>query len=585
MATDLAIGQTVPPLTNHGSSPPLAALARVYREMSSRRTLLIFAAAIATVIILNAFTQVRLNLWQGSFYESLNRRDGEEFVRQLGIFIGIIAGLVVLGVSQTWLQESIKLRLREGLTRDLLDQWLRPKRAYRLALTGAVGANPDQRLQEDARHLSELTGDLMIGLFQASVLLVSFVGVLWVLSEHVRFPVGDRSVAIHGYMVWCALVYALAGSALVLRVGRPLVPLNAEHYAREAAFRSSLVRVSQSAEGIALDGGEKAERHQLALSFAGVLEVMSGLVTWLARLTWLTSSYGYLAIVVPFVVASPGYFGGTLSFGDLMVVVGAFTQVQQALRWFVDNFPRIADWQATFGRIMEFYDALVALEAVEAGAAHLTVTDDPSGHIGWKNLGVLLLDGRSTIEEESIELRPGDHVQIIGEPQCGKTTLFRVFAGIWPLGFGSLAMPARETIAFLPQRPYIPLGTLRAALAYPGDPGALADDALRHALERVGLSRLAGQIDREARWDEELTQGEQHRLAFARVILRAPSWVIADGVFQGLDPESRQIIRAVVETDLAQAGIIEIASAPNPFFGMTMHLRRASDGAQESKDG
>ena len=289
------------------------------------------------------------------------------------MFAVIAGGLLVLVVAQTWLQEMIKVRLREWLTYDLLDEWLAPKRAYLLSFAGQIGVNPDQRIQQDAQHLTDLTTTLAIGLLQSTLLLVSFVGVLWVLSDQVVFDIGARRVAIPGYMVWCALAYSLGGSLLAWRIGRPLVSLNAERYAREADLRSALVRVDEHADGIALHGGEADERRLLDEPVQRVVTIMAQLAGGLARLTWITSGYGWFALVVPIVVAAPGYFQGELTFGALMMVVGAFNQVQTSLRWFVDNLAQIADWRATLLRIVTFRDALPAVETIGEEAGRIEV--------------------------------------------------------------------------------------------------------------------------------------------------------------------------------------------------------------------
>lgn len=315
----------------------------------------LFAVIVATVV-----GQISLNAWNQPFYDALAQKDVAAFAHQTLVFLYIAGGLLVLNVAQNWLHETVKVRLRERLTDGLLGDWLAPRRAVHLALTGEIGVNPDQRIHEDTRHLSELSADLGIGLLQAALLLISFVGVLWILSRDVTFNVGGQTIDIPGYMVWCALIYAATGSWLSWRFGRPLVALNADHYAREADLRFTLVRVNEHLDAIALHGGEGAEHRRLGEELDRVIAVSLRIVRMTARLTWVTAGYGWFAIIVPVLVAAPGYFGGSLSFGRLMMAVAAFLQVQQALRWFVDNFGRIADWHATFLRVKALRDALAA---------------------------------------------------------------------------------------------------------------------------------------------------------------------------------------------------------------------------------
>ena len=430
------------------------------------------------------------------------------------MFSVIVGVLLVLVVAQTWLKEILQVRLREWLTHDLLDRWLAPKRAYLLAHAGEIGVNPDQRVHEDTRHLIDLSTDLAVRMLQASLLLISFIGVLWVLSAKVVFVAGDHSFTVPGYMVWCALAYAIGGSWLAWRVGRPLIPLNATRYAREADLRFSLVRVSECAEGIALYGGETDERRILEGTVDHVLTVMRRLAGGLARLTWVTSGYGWLAIIAPVLVAAPGYFGGSLSFGGLMMVIGAFNQVQQSLRWFVDDFHRVADWRATLLRVMALREALAAPDTANDGRERIELVDHAVGHIGLENLTVAVGGGQATLGDAMVEIAPGERVLIVGETGSDKSTLFRAMAGLWPWGTGTIHLPPRRSMMFMPQRPYLPLGSLRAAVSYPAEPGRFDDLAVGAALMRVGLGHLVPTLGHEQRWDKNLPLEEQQRLGF-----------------------------------------------------------------------
>jgi putative ATP-binding cassette transporter len=345
-----------------GLRPQLRMMADAFIASTERTKILLLSAGIVAVVGATALGQIRLNAWNKPFYDALARKDFDAFLLQFFAFVAIAMSLLILNVVQRWLNLMLKLKLREGLARDLLDQWMEPRRAFRLVDVGEVGINPDQRIHEDTRHLTELSIDLGVGLLQASLLLISFIGVLWILSNNVIFSVNGKSFTIPGYMVWCALAYAATGSWLSWWVGRPLIRLNAEHYAREADMRIALVRVNETAYATALYGGEADEKARLRGSLDGVLAIMRRLVTRATNLTWVTSGYGWFAIVAPIVVAAPGFFGGSLTLGGLMEVVGAFTQVQSALRWFVDNFNLIADWLATLRRVANFRRALVDMD-------------------------------------------------------------------------------------------------------------------------------------------------------------------------------------------------------------------------------
>ncbi len=559
----------------------IMSLARALGGSRHRYRLGLLAVGIVVVVCANAAGQIRLNVWQGAFYDALEQKHMPAFLHQLLVFGVIVGILLVLVVAQTWLQAMINVRLREWLTYELLDQWLRPMRAHLLSFAGFIGVNPDQRIHQDAQHLTELTAILAVGLLQSSLLLVSFVGVLWVLSAQVVFGVGEGSFTIPGYMVWCALAYSLGGSLLAWRVGRPLITLNATRYAREAELRFALVRVNENAEGIALHGGEPDERRILDGTVERLISVMRELAYGLARLTWITSGYGWLALVVPILVAVPGYFGGSLSFGTLMMVVGAFNQVQQSLRWFVDNFSQIADWRATLLRVAALRDALMAIETLGEDMGRITVLENEDGNLVLENLSVAFGDGRAALDQARIEVKPGEHALIVGEPGSGKSTLFRAIAGLWPCGTGTVHLPPRDTVMFMPERPYLPLGTLRAAVSYPAPPRGFEDAAVAAALERVGLARLVSSLDRENRWDKDLAQDEQQRLAFARLLLHKPRWVLLDDAMGALDEEDRRLVLSVFEHELADAAVLSFGRAParDGFYSRKLHVIRLPGGA------
>src|SRR5271155_4645832 len=337
-------------------------MAPAFWASHQRNRLLMLAIALIAVVGATAYAQVKLNAWNRPFYNALTRKDVAAFVEQIGVFAVLAVILLVLNVAQTWLNKRSKIVLREGLVNNLLNEWLSPRRAFRLSNSGAMGANPDQRLQADAQHLTDLTTELGIGLLQSTLLLLSFIGVLWGLSRGMFLPIAGYRFAPPGYMVWCALLYAGAASYLSWRVGRPLIALDADHYAREAELRFGLVRVSEEIEGITLYGGEADERSRLDDIFQTALEVSRRIVGAVTLLTWVTAGYGWFTIVAPILVAAPAYLRSEMSFGELMVVVGAFNQVQSSLRWFVDNFSNIADWRATLLRIGSFRSKIVTMD-------------------------------------------------------------------------------------------------------------------------------------------------------------------------------------------------------------------------------
>jgi vitamin B12/bleomycin/antimicrobial peptide transport system ATP-binding/permease protein len=346
----------------------LGMMTRALFASGVRNTLFLLGGLIFLVIVATAYGQIRLNRWNQPFYDALAHRDFHGFMVQLGVFCVIAGGLLVLNVGQRWLAEMLKLKLREGLVQDLVGEWLKPHRAFRLDKVGPVGVNPDQRMHEDARHLSELSSDLGVQLLQSSILLVTFINILWRISGNFAFHVDGRDFSIPGYMVWAAIIYAGSGSMLSFWVGRGLIRRNADRYQRESELRTSLNRVNEHIDQIEKDGDEGRAASRIALDLKNVLTAMRSLVTGLTELTWVTAGYGWLTLVAPILVAAPAYFAGNLSFGGLMMAAGAFIQVQSSLRWFVDNFSTIADWRATLLRVADFRRAVVDCDAIAPDA-------------------------------------------------------------------------------------------------------------------------------------------------------------------------------------------------------------------------
>ena len=558
-----------------------AALLRALWQSSRRRKIVLLTVGVAVVLFGNMVGQVRLNAWQGKFFDALGQREVSVFAGQLVTFLGIVGVLLAFVVAQTWMQEMLKVRLREWLTHHLLDQWLVAGRAYRLGLAGQIGVNPDQRIEEDTRKLTELSTTLGVGLLQAAMLLVSFIGILWVLSEDVVFVFNGSQFSIPGYMVWCAILYAMVGSFVTWRVGVPLIGLNVERYAREAELRFALVRVNESAESIALFGGEPGERRQLEGNIDRVMATMRQLSGALSRLTWITSGYGWIAIVVPIVVASPGYFSGGLTLGGMMMVVGAFNQVQGSLRWFVDRFPDIADWRATLQRVSSFKAAVAKLDEIDRANDSIKLVRDLNGNLGFEQVSVQLADGHVVISEATVEIRPGERVLIVGESGIGKSTLFRAVAGLWRWGSGTIRLPDPKRMMFMPQRPYLPLGTMRAAIAYPDPSETFATAEFESVMKRVGLSEFLGAMDLAGRLDKNLSLGQQQLVGFARLLLHEPRWVFLDEATSALDEVSQQRVMSIFASELADATVLSIGHRPGleSFHTRTLHLVRTPDGA------
>jgi vitamin B12/bleomycin/antimicrobial peptide transport system ATP-binding/permease protein len=560
-------------------------LARALRDFlftlwstEGRRILTALTVLIILVICMTVVAQVALNAWNKPFYNAIKDRDFTAFAYQCLIFVAIAGSLLTLNVAQAWLREMIKLKSREWLTRDLFAQWLVPGRAMRLAYAGEIGVNPDQRIQQDMSQLTELGAELGIGLLQSWLLLLAFLVVLWNLSGAITIPIGGFDLTIPGYMVWGAILFAAAGSWLAWRVGAPLVRLNAARFQRESGLRFALVQINQQADDIAQHHRERSEKERLGVELDGVLTVMRQIVSAIAKVTWVTAGYGWISIIAPLVIAAPAYFGGRLSFGELMMVVGGFFQVNSSLRWFVDNFSRIAEWGATLLRVMTFRDALLTIDARLDGEDRIAQLADPGRRLRLENVGVTNGDEKAVLDQHEIEVSPGERIHIIDKTRSPRKPLLAALAGLWPWGSGKVRAPSDMTMMFLKRQPYFPPGSLRTTLAYPARPSEVSDDDIQVALERVRLGYLRSSLDREARWGLVLTDDEQIRIAIARLLLHKPQWVFVEDVFDTLSEEDQDLIRSVFETDLARSAVISIGqrAAPHELCGKVIHLTRSA---------
>jgi putative ATP-binding cassette transporter len=514
---------------------------------------------------------VLINDWNRLFYDALQEKNQPVFWEQLLRFTYLAFGFIVIAVYRFYLTQILEMRWRAWMTDHYLKRWLSQHAFYLLELRryaqGGSPDNPDQRIQEDLNLFTAYTVSLSMGLLNAVVTLVSFVGILWSLSGNFAFTLGGTEWDIPGFMVWMAVLYCVVGSVLTHYIGRPLVALNFEQQRREADFRHHLVRVREYSESIALDRGEAVEGAHSRLRFAAVLKNYLLLLQAQKRLTWFTVGFGQAAVVFPFIIAAPRFFSGAIQLGQLMQIASAFGRVQDSLSWFVDNYDTLARWRATTDRLSSFDAAMRAHEAESAPSAlQSSSTTSADQALDLRGLAVSLPDGRLLLQADALTLKEGERVLLQGPSGSGKSSLFRLVAGIWPFAEGSLARSPDflERAMFLPQRPYLPNGPLREALAYPEPVERFDDAALVHALQQAQLPHLAQQLDVSDAWGQKLSGGEQQRLAAARVFLKQPRWLFLDEATSALDEATEAALyQQFAEVVLTQQGaLVSIAHRP-----------------------
>ena len=520
---------------------------------------------LAVVIALDlgtVFVNVAINKWQAAFYNSLEAKDQAEFMRLLGTFTMLALSYIVMAVYQLYLTQMLQIRWRRWLTERYLNRWLGARTYYRMQLTDRATDNPDQRIAEDLNGLVTTTLALSLGLLNAGVTLGSFLFILWTLSGPLTFTLLGGEWEIKGYLVWVALIYAIAGTWLTHFIGKPLVGLNFQRQRVEADFRFALVRFRENAEGVALYGGERGEHANFMARFKAVFANWWEIMHRQKKLTWVQSFYGQLAVIFPYVVVAPRYFSGAIPLGGLMQTASAFGQVQTSLSWFIDAYTRLADWKATVDRLIGFDDAMRQTQREAAINPGVTpcVGDKPA--IEAQDLRLELPHGELLLAATDLELERGEPTLITGPSGSGKSTLFRAFAGIWPFGRGRVCVPPNARTLFLPQKPYLPVGSLRAALAYPSPEDAFDDERLRAALRECELPALTARLDEVQNWALILSGGEQQRIAFARALLHAPDWLFLDEATSAVDEAMEQRLYALLRERLKNTTIVSVGHRP-----------------------
>ncbi len=531
-------------------------LAKAYwqgEERWSARALLIACVGLNFGIV---YVNVLLNRANGTLFNALQERRESGFYQALGTILLLILLYVAVALLRYFLDQTLQLRWRRWLTDRLLSRWLAGKAFYRMRFSGRVD-NPDQRIAEDIRTFISQSLSLGLGLLSSLVSLATFAVILWHLSGSISIPVAGISVTIPGYMLWAAILYAGIGSVLAHVIGRPLIRLGNRQQGVEADFRFGLVRLREEAEQIALYRGEAEEQRSLRARFAALYQNFLQLIRWNTGYLTFDVMVGQLAAFFPLVVGAPRYFSGAIELGALMQIAGAFGQVNTALSWFMDNYTSFANWRANLDRLSDFSDELDR----QTAAAPARLVTPPAGRsdaIILDQLRLTLPDGRPLLGPISLRLGRGERLLIKGPSGTGKSTLFRAIAGLWPFAEGRIEVPPETTPLFLPQRPYMPIGSLREAVWFPRAPDWARDSDARNALAAAGLAPLGRRLDEQAHWGQILSPGEQQRLAFARALLAKPDWLFLDEATSALEEAQETALYSMIARELPNAGIVSI---------------------------
>jgi putative ATP-binding cassette transporter len=523
-------------------------------------------AALA-LILLQTAVEWGLALWHRTTFDALEQRNAAILGTQALSFAALMAAMMVTSVGRLWTRQAIGFRWRRWLVLRLQGAMLADGRHHGLAMDAEGTDNPDQRIGENTRWATAMAVDLALGLIYALVLLVSFAGMLWHLSSGFFLPLPGGPLPIPGGLLWAALLYAGGCAVVTWWLGRRLPAIHMSRNAAEADHRFALIRLQENSESIALIGGEADERRGLAGAYGRLEGAMLRLFRAERDLMWLGCCYMPVAAVVPLMLGAPQFLTGAISLGVLMQSAHAFQEVTRALTWLTENWPRLADWRCHVGRVVELEQAL-AIPLAEAPAMR---REEGAPLLELRGVALAAPCGRALLRAPTLTLRPGEKLLIRGESGSGKSTLFRAIAGLWPWGEGEIRLPARDVTMFLPQRPYLPLGTLAGAMAYPEPPDAFGVATLRAALIRCRLPHLVPRLEEAARWDRVLSLGEQQRLAFARLILHRPRWIFMDEATSALDEANESAMFALLAEELPGAALLSIGHRQ----GLERHHDRA----------
>lgn len=558
-----------------------------WRRAGPRRAWLLTGGLLA-IVVLNLGIQYGINLWNRTFFDALEKKDSAAALLQAAIFVPLIAASVVLAVSNVYGRMTLQRTWRRWLNDHVVDYWLAKGRYFQLNLVGGDHQNPEYRLAEDLRLSTDAPVDFAYGILTALLSAATFIVVLWNIGGALSVELNGSTITIPGFLVLAAVVYAVLASGSMVFIGRRFVDVAEKKNQSEAEYRYALTRVRENGESIALLGGEEEERAGLDRGFSRVIRRWRDLCIQHMRTTVVSQLTAQLAPVLPVLLCAPKYLDGSMSLGQVMQAASAFVIVQTAFSWIVDNYPRFADWTASARRLASLLVSLDALNTAEQlGVGHISQQGTDDAALRLKNLSVTLDDGTVVINEAEVSIAPGEKVLIVGESGTGKSSLVRALAGLWPWGGGEIQFAYGAKLLLLPQRAYIPLGTLRRAATYPNSPEEIETDKVIEALKLVGLEQFVDRLDDEdVSWDQTLSGGEKQRLAFARMLIHQPTIAVMDEATSALDPASQDMLMKLIAERLPNTTIISVAHRPEleAFHERKLVMEAHPEGARLARD-
>jgi vitamin B12/bleomycin/antimicrobial peptide transport system ATP-binding/permease protein len=544
----------------------------------------VLTAAILLTVLLFLAASYGMNVWNRAIFDALERRDSGTVLYLSLIYVPLLAASVAVMVLQVYARMTTQRRWRAWLNNHLLDRWLRNGRYYQLNLVGGDHQNPEYRIADDVRVATESPVEFFTGLLTAILSAATFIVVLWTIGGSLTFTVAGATITIPGFLVVGAVVYAVLASGSMVFIGRRFVTVSENKNQAEAEYRYVLTRLRENGESIAVLGGEEEERNTVDGSLTNVLRRWRQICFQTMRTTIVSQTSSYIAPVLPIILCAPKFLDGSMSLGQVMQAASAFTIVQAAFNWLVDNYPRLADWTASARRVASLMVSLDALERAEEGegVSRIERSEGTGAALRLSDLSVTLDTGKAVVKDAEVDIMPGERVLVAGESGTGKSTLVRAISGLWPWGEGNVQVASGAKMFLMPQRAYVPVGTLRRAATYPEPADSKSAEEVADALKRVGLKHLVDRLDEEAPWDQTLSGGEKQRLAFARILLHRPDIVVLDEATSALDPDSQDKLMELLTTELDATTIVSVGHRPEleAFHNRKIVLERRRGGAR-----